>query len=270
MIDGSSTFAVHLVAALFYLAGAGFGWRALVQGERPSAAQRLLGFGALIHAAGFVAMHAEDPPVPMESFPAALSLIGWLTVVSYLMSVQIAHVRGILMWVAGVSAVFTLAAALSLPLLLPAELRSSGAFEMVWSHAHVLLSALGFSFLALATVAGLGYLTKQRVLKQKGAGRLGLPSLESLDRMEHFSLVLGYALLTLGVLTGFAWSWARDLSPWTAHTYWLLLAWAVYLLPIGRRVFRNQHGERPARSVVIGFVVLAFSYIGIRLIGAIA
>ena len=46
-----------------------------------------------------------------------------------------------------------------------------------------------------------------------------------------------------------------------------LVAWCVYLRPVGLRVVGGQHGDRPARSVVLGFAVLAFSYIGIRLLG---
>ena len=255
---------VHGLASIIYILGAVIGWRALSRGEVSRGAQRILGVGAGIHAVGFIAMHTEQPPVPMESFAAALSLIGWLTAVSYLLSIRVARVRGILVWVAIMAALFTVAATTALPF------RSSEPVEStapLWSHAHVLLSAFGFSFLALATVSGLGYLVKQRSLKRKTAGRFGLPSLESLDRMEHFTLALGYAMLTLGVVTGFAWGWARGLDPWTPHAYGLLLAWAIYGLPIGLRVFRHLHGELPARSVVIGFVVLAFSYIGIRLIG---
>lgn len=267
MMPELGTAGVHLIAAVTYFIGAGLGWRALSQGQLPRNAQRALGVGALVHVVGFVLMHAEQPPVPMESFSASISLIGWLIVVAYLMSIRFARVRGILVWVAAISGVFTLAASAALPLRDTAIPPALGGSATVWSHAHVLLSALGFSLLALATVAGLGYLLKQRALKRKTLGRLGLPSLESLDRMEHFTLAVGYALLTLGVVTGFAWGWARGLSLWTPHSFWLLLAWAVYLLPISLRVLRNQHGEQPARTVVFGFVLLAFSYIGIRLIG---
>jgi ABC-type uncharacterized transport system permease subunit len=139
-----------------------------------------------------------------------------------------------------------------------------------WSHAHVLISTFGFSFLAVASLAGLGYLAKERALKHKNASARVLPSLESLDRLEHFALSLGFPLLTLGVVTGFVWVRQQGLSPWTGHTYWLLAAWTVYLLPVGLRVLLREHGEKPARTCVLGFLLLAFSYIGVRLIGVVA
>jgi ABC-type uncharacterized transport system permease subunit len=175
-------------------------------------------------------------------------------------------VRGVGTWVAGAAALFTSAAAVGLmgvEKLPPVDVAAGGA----WSHAHVLLSTLGFSLLALTSLAGLAYLTKKRALKRNEAARFGLPSLESLDRMEHVTLSLGFSLLSLGMATGFLWSMNRGASPWTQHSQWLVVAWAIYLLPVGMRVINRQHGDRPARIVTFGFAFLAFSYLGIRLLG---
>jgi ABC-type uncharacterized transport system permease subunit len=261
---------LHELAALLYLVAAIVGGIHMVRGRGPGAAAVpwLLAFGATVHAGGFVVLHREVPPIPMESFPAALSLIGLLIAIGYLLSLRSASIRGVGPWVAFAAALFTGVA--SIDLLVGPQVVRSQAGSGTWSHAHVLLSTLGFSFLALASVAGLGYLAKERSLKQKARSRLHLPSLESLDRMEHFTLVLGFPLLTLGVVTGFVWGLDQHVSPWTAHTYWLLAAWALYLVPVGLRVVRHQRGERPARGVVLGFAVLAFSYIGIRLLGGAA
>lgn len=256
---------LHQLAAVCYAGAALLGWRALATGRQLRSTPFLLALGVGVHAAGFVVLHDADPPIPMESFPAALSLIGWLIAVSYLLSMRIAQVRGMGVWVGLAATVFTGIAWVEL-LVGPTAVRDS-AGSGAWSHAHVLVSTLGFSLLALASVAGLAYLVKERALKHKRAGRYGLPSLESLDRLEHFMLALGFPLLTLGVITGFAWGMQQGVSAWTAHTYFLLAAWAVYLLPMALRIVRHQHGERPARSVVVGFAVLAFAYIGIRLIG---
>lgn len=256
---------LHELAAVCYAGSALLGWRALATGRRVASAPWVLALGVLIHGAGFAVLHGEDPPIPLESFPAALSLIGWLIAAAYLCSMRFADVRGVGLWVAAAAAVFTGIAWVDL-LVGPTAVRDS-AGSGAWSHAHVLVSALGFSLLALASVAGLAYLVKERALKHKSRARLGLPSLESLDRMEHFTLAAGFPLLTLGVATGFAWGMQHGVEPWTAHTFFLLLAWLVYLLPMGLRVVRRQHGERPARSVVLGFGVLAFAYLGVRLLG---
>jgi ABC-type uncharacterized transport system permease subunit len=258
----------HELAALCYAAAALVGWRSTRAARRARAVPWLLGVGAALHAVAFVALHAQPEPPPLESFPTALSLIGWLIAISSLLSLRFADVRGVVTWVAAAAAGFT---ALASVVLLVGPVRPPGPGSIgPWSHAHVLLSAFGFSFLALASLAGLGYLAKERALKLKNASARALPSLESLDRLEHFALSLGFPLLTLGVLTGFVWGNQQGLSPWTGHSYWLLAAWTVYLLPIGLRVLRREHGEKPARTCVLGFLLLAFSYIGIRLIGAMA
>lgn len=257
---------LHILASCLYAAVALEGVSSRRRGQPPRAVGWLLGSGATLHGIGFVALHAHDPVVPLESFPAALSLIGWLLPTSYLYSLRIAHVQGVGPWVGGSAAFFTLLASFGLVVHepLPGDV-APGAGS--WSHAHVLLSTLGFSLLALTSMAGLAYLAKQRALKRNQTARFGLPSLESLDRMEHVTLGLGFSLLSLGVLTGFVWGQSLGLSPWTWHSSWLIVAWAVYLVPIGMRVVRHQHGDRPARVVVIGFGFLAFSYLGIRLLG---
>jgi len=256
---------LHILASLVYAAVAVDGLLSRRRGIAPSSVGWLLAIGVTLHGVGFVALHAHEPLIPLDSFPAALSLIGWLVPTSYLYALRIAHVRGVGHWVATAAALVTATAAIGLLLHDPLAPAAAGGGR--WSHAHVLLSTLGFSLLALTSLAGLAYLTKKRALKRNQTARFGLPSLESLDRMEHVTLGLGFSLLSLGVLTGFFWGQSRGISPWTHHSSWLIIAWAIYLIPVGMRVLRHQHGDRPARIVVIGFGFLAFSYIGIRLLG---
>ncbi len=254
------------LAAVLYLGAALYGFSR--RAESFGVVAWGLGLGALLQTLGFWGLHLQSPPVPLESFAAALGLIGWLIAVGFLGALALARVRSGGGWVAWLAALFTGLADAGLWL---GETPSAQAAESgAWSHAHVLLSTAGFAVLALASLAGLGYLAKERELKRKLEPRVALPSLESLDRAEHATLSIGFALLTLGVVSGFAWGSARGLAPWTGHSLFLMLAWLVYLVPVGVRLVAHQHGARPARGVVVGFCVLAFSYLGIRLLGAAA
>jgi ABC-type uncharacterized transport system permease subunit len=258
----------HEAASVLYAVAAFIGFRGARRGYSPRAVAWVMFAAVLPHAWGFVWLHGQDPPVSLSSFPAALSLIGLLVPVSFLLSLRIVRVREVGAWVAALSALLTAIAAAGLRFSSP--IAASEAETGALSHAHVLLSTLGFSLLALSSVAGVAYLAKKRALKGKSPARFALPSLESLDRMAHFTLTFGYPLLTLGVVSGFVWGIRHGYSPWSGHTLWLLVAWVVYLLPIGMRVIGHQHGDRPARGAVLGFALLAFAYIGIRLLGGAA
>ena len=224
-----------------------------------------LGIGVVVHGLAFVAIHAGATEISLESFAAALSLIGWLVPMVYLLSLRVARVPEVGSWVAFLAGGFSLAALAGLALSAPAA--SPPAAGGTWSHAHVLLSTLGFSLLMITSMAGIAYLAKERALKSKRVQRIALPSLESLDRLEHVTLSLGFSLLTLGVVSGFVWGLSRGVTLWTYHSAALVVAWSIYLLPVGMRVARREHGDRPARVVVVGFGVLAFSYLGIRVLG---
>ena len=253
------------LATALYACAALLGWRRSGTQGAGRAVIVLLSLGALLQALGFVQLHGRTPPVPLESFPAALALMAWLTVVTYLLSLSLARFREVGTWVAGLAALVSAGA--SLGLRLRPALAVVAEDGRALSHAHVLFSAAGFSLLLLASLAGAAYLTKERDLKAKRGPRFALPSLESLDRVEHVMLALGFTLLTLGVGTGFVWSAERGMTLWTGHALWLLGAWVIYLVPVGLRVVQRQHGPRPARTVVVGFIVLACSYIGVRLLG---
>lgn len=259
----------HLALELASVLYLGAGLYGVTRRAEPSALRAVhwaLGLGVLLQTAAIWGMHRGDVPVPLESFPAALALIGWGIAAVFLAALAFARVSTAGPWVALLALLFTGLADVGLWLVAPPP---EPAGSSAWSHAHVLLSTAGFAVLALASLAGAGYLAKERTLKHKQSGR-ALPSLESLDRVEHATLSVGFALLTLGVVSGFLWGRASGLSPWTGHSLFLLLAWLVYLLPVSVRLLRHQHGSRPSLGVVVGFAVLVFSYLGIRLLGAVA
>jgi ABC-type uncharacterized transport system permease subunit len=259
------TLIAHLSAAGLYALAAA---TAIGSGRFRSRLPIVLAVGAFVHLLGFLGLHLRDPPVPLESTAAALSMIGWLAVTSYVLSLGRARTVAVGLWVGLGAALLTLGAALGLGLepIPTAPPRSTGA----WPHAHVLFATAGFALLGLAALSGAAYIVKERALKRKQPTSVELPSLESLDRLAVVGLALGFPLLTLGVLSGYAWVFAHDGDPYSAHALFLLVAWGVLLVPVTLRVVRRERGRRVARSVLMGFVVLAFCYLGIRLISGAA
>ncbi|MEE2703030.1 MAG: cytochrome c biogenesis protein CcsA [Myxococcota bacterium] len=254
----------HGLALLCYLLASAAGWASGRRSRVAGLVAWLVGAGVVVQGFALVGFHREVPPIPLESFPAALSLIGWFVAAAYLLSLGLTRNRRIGPWVATAALGFTALGDLGMRFLgSPGAVVPSGD----WTHAHVLLSAGGFSLLGLASVAGVAYLVKERSLKRKRVLWLPLPSLESLDRTESIALSIGFPLLTLGVVTGFLWATSFAEPLWTGHAIFLLGSWGVYLLPVAQRVFLQQRGPQPARTVVIGFALLLASYLGVRLIG---
>jgi ABC-type uncharacterized transport system permease subunit len=255
------TLSAHFLAAGLYALAAILGARS----TRSRALPALLGAAVVVHAVGFLGLHREEPPIPLENTSAALSLIGWLVASSFLLSLPLARTSAVGLWVSLVAGLLTTSAGLGLAFGTPVE-GAGGA----WPHAHVLISAAGFALLALSGLAGTAYLAKERALKSKRPARFPLPSLESLDRLEYTALCIGFPLLTLGVLSGYAWVFSQDSDPFSLHAIFLVAAWCVFLVPVTLRVFRREQGPRVSRSVVFGFVFLAVCYFGIRLVGGLA
>jgi hypothetical protein len=78
----------------------------------------------------------------------------------------------------------------------------------IWLPVHVSLAIFGDALLALACSASVLYLVQDRRLKAHRVRGLHphLPSLETLDRLSHRSVVWGLVLLTLAILTGIVWA----------------------------------------------------------------
>ena len=74
----------------------------------------------------------------------------------------------------------------------------------LWLGLHVVLALLGYAALTLTFCAGVMYLMQERQLKSKRPGTLyhRLPSLMLLDEVNARALVLGFPLLTQGIITG--------------------------------------------------------------------
>ena len=257
------TFVAHLGAAGLYALAAASG---TASARLRRSVPLLLGAGATVHVLGFLGLHLQDPPVPLVSTAAALSLIGWLTATSYLISLGLARTVAVGPWVGLGAALLTLGAALGLRLSPVPPPAPAGA----WPHAHVVFATAGFALLGLSALSGAAYITKERALKRKRPTWLELPSLESLDRLELGGLALGFPLLTLAVLTGYAWVFAHGGDRWSPHALLTFVAWLVFLVPVTLRVLRREHGHRASRAVLLGFAILAFCYLGVRLIGGAA
>ena len=261
------TLAAHGFATALYLFAAFLGWTRRSAGNAKRRVPYVIALAALIHAAGIWALHVAQPAVPLSSFPAALSMIGWLTALAWLAVLRNVRLRGAGPWVGSVAAAFTLMAEIGLQIAAPA-LEAEGE-SVAWSHAHVLLGTSGFALLALSSMAGLGYLAKERVAEAEARLRALAPGAreprsrrapDARARLRAAHARRGDRL-RLGREPGELTRGRGTPSSCSRHG-------ACTCCPSARAIVRQQQGPAPARGVVWSFAFLAFSYIGIRVIGA--
>ncbi|HEY5498712.1 MAG TPA: cytochrome c biogenesis protein CcsA [Syntrophales bacterium] len=125
---------------------------------------------------------------------------------------------------------------------------------------HAMLSVIGEALFAVASVAGLVYLIQDGLIKRRKSSMFMklFPSLQDLDRINHFCLLWGVPLLTLGVLAGSIWArtvWGRHWQ-WDPKQIWTLAAWLVYAVLLHQRLAIGWKGHKTALLSVVAFVLL--------------
>ncbi len=142
-----------------------------------------------------------------------------------------------------------------------------------WAMTHAALLTVGAFCVGVSFIAGLMYLVQVRRLKAKKLPRSGwkLPSLETLERVNRRGLVLGFPMLTVGLLIGLvlatavkpgASMWGSLLDPKvvSAILTWFVLGAAVLLQREPR-----LRGRRVAYLTTIAFVLLMFTMVGVEM-----
>jgi cytochrome c-type biogenesis protein CcsB len=136
-----------------------------------------------------------------------------------------------------------------------------------WLPIHVTLAVAGNAVFALMAIGGLMYLFQERLIKTKRLGRFHklLPSLDMLDNINRSGLLLGFFLLTLGMISGALWAgsaWGSYWS-WDPKETWSLITWCAYAAMVHQRVALGWRGKRAAVLAIIGFCLVLFTFVGV-------
>ena len=139
------------------------------------------------------------------------------------------------------------------------------ALQSNWLIAHVITAFLSYAAFALSFGASVMYIMK--------AGKSGgfwdkLPSQETLDEINYKAVLIGFPLLTLGIVTGAAWAhyaWGSYWS-WDPKETWSLITWLIYAAFLHARFVRGWKGKKAAVLSIIGFAAVLFTYLGVNLI----
>ncbi len=145
-----------------------------------------------------------------------------------------------------------------------------------WIAVHIASVLLGSACFAAGCVGGAVYLLADRQLRRGQFGERGflrLPPLASLEKFNQHAILLGFALLTLAVITGLLLQMA------SAHTLgpdWFLtpkvilttLTWLIYAPLLHVRLAPAFRGQRAAWLSIIGFLLLIGVFISVNFMPA--
>lgn len=202
---------------------------------------------------------------PVIGVKAALSFFAWTIIGAYL----IFHLKFKLMILG--SFITPLAACLMIiSATIPGgEVIVRPAFKSLWLTFHVAISFLGDGMFALAFIAAIMYLMQERQIKNKRFGSLytRLPSLQTLDTINHYSLMYGFPFLTVGMVMGaiYAQNILGTYWQWDPKEVWSLITWLFYAALLHARIGMGWRGRRAAIMSIIAFLVLIFAFVGVSL-----
>ncbi len=255
-----------MAAALYLAAGVGAMLGLTLPSQRILHGARWgLALGALAQGLAFATLHRLEFAPALTDLPQALAMTAWLGVIFTLALLSRFRLPGFVPPLAFIAFLSVFGATLSTPGLVERGDASGGI-----PHAHVLLASAGFAALGVAALAGFFFLLEHRALKRRRslARRFPMPSLEALDRVNRVALVLGFPLLTLGVVTGALWMKARTgaITGGSLHEAWTIIAWILYLGLVVLRFGRDQGPRQAAASAVAAFVFLVFAVVGVGLV----
>ncbi|QWV92776.1 c-type cytochrome biogenesis protein CcsB [Geomonas oryzisoli] len=146
------------------------------------------------------------------------------------------------------------------------------ALQSNWLMYHVITCFLGYAAFAVACGISIMYLIRESIEKGGGNVQAGgllsmFPSIKILDDLNYKAIMIGFPLLSLGIITGAAWAnyaWGTYWS-WDPKETWSLIVWFVYAAFLHARITRGWVGRRAAILSVIGFAATIFCYLGVNL-----
>ncbi|MBF0199772.1 MAG: c-type cytochrome biogenesis protein CcsB [Desulfamplus sp.] len=149
-------------------------------------------------------------------------------------------------------------------------LRGTTFLKGFWLTSHIVLIFAGEAALALACGAGILYLIQEKAIKEKKRGFFykRLPSLDLLDSTSYISVITGFTMLTMGLITGLIYAktvWG-SFWQWDPKEIWSAVTWLIYAALLHGRLTSGWRGKKSAMMTILGFAVLIFTFFGVNML----
>ena len=225
----------------------------------------LLLIGFLFHTLTIVYGFMRSGHLPASNMHETLSFAGWAIAGVFLAITIKFNLKVLGIFAAPILTVIMIAA-----LQFPDEpFATAKILKSFWLVSHVTVIFIGEAAFALACGLGILYLLQENEIKTKKHRFFfkRLPSLEMLDNIGYVCIAVGFAMLTLGLITGFVYAkavWGRFWS-WDPKEVWAGLTWLFYAVLLHGRLTAGWRGRRSAIMAIVGFGVLLFTFLGVNL-----
>ena len=259
---------IYLLSFLLYLIR-------MVRGKEfwGSAASRVARIGFFLHSAALLLRWKSSYDLgighaPLANFYESLIFFAWAILLLYLIIEWRTRSRSLGVFVIPV-AFLLLAFASIAPGVSDRIQPLIPALQSNWLTVHVLTCFLGYASFAVAFAVGIMYLLKGRARDggtEEGTFLSLIPASDALEELLYQGVVLGFVLLSLGIMTGSVWAhyaWGSYWS-WDPKETWSFITWIVYAVMLHARSVRGWRGRRMAWMALVGFASVLFTYLGVN------
>ena len=232
----------------------------------------LLTIGLLIHSGGLLFRWVETHQtgygyVPLSNMYESLIFFSWTIVLLYLIF-EFKYRQKIIGVFATPFAFLAIALTSIIPGIDSKITPLVPALQSNWLAIHVITCFLGYASFAVSFGISILYLIQDGQKVQIGGISKWLPSTPVLDEINYKSIVIGFPMLTLGIITGAAWAnyaWGTYWS-WDPKETWSLITWFIYAAFLHARFTRDWRGRKAAYLSIFGFAAVLFTYFGVNYI----
>lgn len=216
----------------------------------------------IFHTVSLVHQHYLLGTAPFISLKSTFSFFSWCIIGAYLVFQLRFGLMVLGSFIAPLAAVLMIIAS-AIP---GADMAVRPVLKSAWLMVHVGTIFIGDGIFAIMFMAAIMYLIQERQIKKKTRGSFyrRLPSLETLDSINHYSLIYGFPFLTIGIITGaiYAQYVLGSYWRWDPKEVWSLITWLAYAILLHERLAVGWRGRRAAIISIACFIILVFTFIG--------